>query len=656
MDTASPAVSDLWVSLRPYPGRLNHVLRTMVACTIVMIMSQSLQVPLLALSLITVFFVTQTNVVVTRLTGLLFIIGSTFSILLSLLVLKVTWDTPFLRLLISFALFFVSVFLMRTTKIGVVFYIVAIVAIYTQSLVDIAPGADVLVRGILWVWVAVNYPIAVTLIVNSLLMPAEPEIQLKRAIEKQLADVTSLLSADATSLRRQNTLGQAGRDIQTLYRLLRYKTMRDKHSVQKATHYLSVITTVSELRTASCHLPASFEGADVLKDAETLREALKQLKLTLLGGASDGQTEALILHSAEPAFAAMAGIISAYDRNMSVESKENPCSPSPATPFLVKDAFSNGHYAFFSLKTLLSAVICYLFYTATDWSGIHTIMLSCLVVAQPGLGNTQRKIILRLVGAAAGSLFALVSIVYLTPRIDTLFGLLCVVLPVLALSSWISAGPENVSYAGVQIMFTFALATLETFGPVTGLTEVRDRIVGIILGIIVAGLIHTLIRPEREGGVMLQHLGALFDEARGWPGSTASHHQTRQKVATGLAECEDIAARVALEPTWFSAEGSHDQLHQHALSILNAVKNIIFYIDRLSFEKEHLANKESASEFISAIQGNMDRISGVLNGRPVSDYAVYYPVPASELPEAFREAARGLEDSQRHFFSIMQSL
>lgn len=656
MDTASPAVSDLWVSLRPYPGRLNHVLRTMVACTIVMIMSQSLQVPLLALSLITVFFVTQTNVVVTRLTGLLFIIGSTFSILLSLLVLKVTWDTPFLRLLISFALFFVSVFLMRTTKIGVVFYIVAIVAIYTQSLVDIAPGADVLVRGILWVWVAVNYPIAVTLIVNSLLMPAEPEIQLKRAIEKQLADVTSLLSADATSLRRQNTLGQAGRDIQTLYRLLRYKTMRDKHSVQKATHYLSVITTVSELRTASCHLPASFEGADVLKDAETLLEALKQLKLTLLSGASDGQTEALIMHSAEPAFAAMAGIISAYDRNMSVESKENPCSPSPATPFLVKDAFSNGHYAFFSLKTLLSAVICYLFYTATDWSGIHTIMLSCLVVAQPGLGNTQRKIILRLVGAAAGSLFALVSIVYLTPRIDTLFGLLCVVLPVLALSSWISAGPENVSYAGVQIMFTFALATLETFGPVTGLTEVRDRIVGIILGIIVAGLIHTLIRPEREGGVMLQHLGALFNEARGWPGSTASHHQTRQKVATGLAECEDIAARVALEPTWFSAEGSHDQLHQHALSILNAVKSIIFYIDRLSFEKEHLTNKEPASEFISAIQGNMDRISGVLNGRPVSDYAVYYPVPASELPEAFREAARGLEDSQRHFFSIMQSL
>ena len=137
-------------------------------------------------------------------------------------------------------------------------------------------------------------------------------------------------------------------------------------------------------------------------------------------------------------------------------------------------------------------------------------MLSCLIVSQPGLGNTQRKIILRLIGAAIGSVFALVAIVYLTPRVDSIFGLLCIVLPVLALSSWISVGAENVSYAGIQIMFTFAMATLETFGPVTELTEVRDRIVGIILGIIVAGLIHTLIRPEREGGIILQKISILF--------------------------------------------------------------------------------------------------------------------------------------------------
>lgn len=655
MNTSSTAVREFWVAMRPYPGRMNHVFRALVASTIVMIVSQSLQVPLLALSLITVFFVTQTNVVVTRLTGVMFIVGSTLSILLSLLVLKVTWNTPFLRILISFAIFFFSVFLMRTTKIGVVFFIVAIVSIYTQSIVDIAPDAGIVVRGVLWVWVAVNYPIAVTLIINSLLMPVEPENQLKRAIEKQLCDVIDLLSPGSILLRKQNSLSQAGRVIQTLYRLLRYKTMRDKEAEGKTTHYLDDIALISELRTASCHLPVQLEGKDVLLDIQTLREALKQIKVAIVDSKSGWYAEPIELHSSEPALHIMAGIISAYNKKPTAGSIPGRLSlPAPVqkTGFLVKDAFSNAQYVFFSLKTLLSAALCYLFYTATDWPGIHTIMLSCLIVAQPGLGNTQRKIILRLVGASIGSVFALVTIVYLTPRVDTIFGLLCIVLPVLAFSSWISAGEENVSYAGVQIMFTFALATLEAYGPVTELTEVRDRIVGIILGIIVAGVIHTLIRPEREGGVMLQNLGILFDEASGWLYSSTQHHEARPKIAMGLAECEDLAARVAIEPSWFSAEGAHDQMHQRALSILNALKNIIYYIDRLSFEKEQLENKRLADEFVIGLQENMDRISSILHGDKLKDGNVHYPIPDSGLPESFREVAKGLEESQRHFFNI----
>ena len=656
MDTPSPAIRDIWIAMRPYPGRINHVFRALIASTIVVIVSQSLQVPWLALSLITVFFVTQTNVVVTRLTGMLFIVGSTLSILLSLLVLKVTWNTPFLRILISCAVFFISVFMMRTTKIGVVFFIVAIVSIYTQSLVNIAPDAEFLVRTILWVWVAVNYSIVVTLIINSLLIPVEPENQLKRATEKQLDDVIVLLSPSSVLLRKKNSLSQAGRTMQTLYRLLRYKTMRDKDAEETTLHYLDVISLISELLTASFHLPEQLDGDDVLLDTQILRGALKHLKVTIADSKSGWDMEPIELHSSEPALHLMAGIISAYNKNTAAGGNTRTSSlPAllPQTGFLVKDAFSNPQYVFFSLKTLLSAAICYLFYTATDWSGIHTIMLSCLIVSQPGLGNTQRKIILRLIGAAIGSVFALVAIVYLTPRVDSIFGLLCIVLPVLALSSWISVGAENVSYAGIQIMFTFAMATLETFGPVTELTEVRDRIVGIILGIIVAGLIHTLIRPEREGGIILQKISILFNEASGWLYSATRHHEARQKVVMGLAECEDIAARVAIEPNWFNSEGTHDQIHHRIHSVLNAIKNVMYHIDRLSFEKEQLEKEDVANEFIMALQENMDRISSILNGHKLKDDHIYYPTPDSRLPDSFREAARGLEESQRHFFSIM---
>lgn len=127
-------------------------------------------------------------------------------------------------------------------------------------------------------------------------------------------------------------------------------------------------------------------------------------------------------------------------------------------------------------------------------------------------------------------------------------------------------------------------------------------------------------------------------------------------MVTGLADCEDIASRVAIEPTWFSAEGSHDQLHQKSLEILNAIKYVIFYMDRISFETERLTSKELANEFITAIQGNMDRISNMLNGRPLNNDPIHYPVIDELLPDSFRDTAKGLEDSQKHFFSITSAL
>ncbi|MCV4871775.1 FUSC family protein, partial [Escherichia coli] len=52
-------------------------------------------------------------------------------------------------------------------------------------------------------------------------------------------------------------------------------------------------------------------------------------------------------------------------------------------PLLAPDAWRNPAYLHFALKTLLATLICYVFYTAADWQGLHTIMLSSVLVAQP---------------------------------------------------------------------------------------------------------------------------------------------------------------------------------------------------------------------------------------------------------------------------------
>lgn len=122
--------------LTPYPGRINLMLRSVLACAIVIVTSMTLQVPALAVSILCVLFVTQSNVVVTRMIGVLFMIGSTLAIGLSIVLLKFTFDYPLIRIVSASVLFFVCVYLMRVLKIGPMFYLCALVVIYVQSFVD----------------------------------------------------------------------------------------------------------------------------------------------------------------------------------------------------------------------------------------------------------------------------------------------------------------------------------------------------------------------------------------------------------------------------------------------------------------------------------------------------------------------------------------
>ncbi|WP_175912761.1 FUSC family protein, partial [Burkholderia sp. BCC1640] len=115
---------------------------------------------------------------------------------------------------------------------------------------------------------------------------------------------------------------------------------------------------------------------------------------------------------------------------------------------LVPDAVTNPVYAQFALKTLMAAMCSYVFYVATDWQGIHTMMLTCLIVAQPSLGASAQRAVLRIGGAAVGSVLALAMVVWVMPHLDGIVGLLMMTLPVIAVAAWVSAGSERISYAG----------------------------------------------------------------------------------------------------------------------------------------------------------------------------------------------------------------
>lgn len=177
----------------------------------------------------------------------------------SILLLKFTFDYPLVRIVVASVLFFGSVYLMRVLKIGVVFFIVAIVIIYVQTFVDQTDQAELLIRAVLWVWVAVNYPIALTLVINSLLLPAEPARQLKEEIERQLTAVDACLThvIDGGPAPAPITLQDVQKGAMTLQKLLKFATMRDTRYRDTQAWHLASIATVTRLYLGAKDLSAN---------------------------------------------------------------------------------------------------------------------------------------------------------------------------------------------------------------------------------------------------------------------------------------------------------------------------------------------------------------------------------------------------------------
>ncbi|EJM51668.1 FUSC family protein [Pseudomonas sp. GM48] len=575
------------VQLSPFPGRGNALLRNVLACALVIILSMSLEVPLLALSLIIVFFVSQSNLMLTRMVGILFMVSATIAVGIAILLLKFTYGYPLLRILCASVVFLISMFAMRATRLGPLFFVVAIVTIYVQSLVDLNTQPELLLRACLWVWMAVVYPILVTLLVNTLLLPKEPQRQLRETMRRQLAQVEIRLAALGEGHPDTTRIGavEVQQGLLSLHKLLKYASMRGSVKGSREIDQLALITCVSRLYAAAAALVSKGNDTEALA-------ALRQ-DCAALAAAIDNDTllQPRVLHSGAlqrllvpPALEEMRDAL----RALAVTDHATPSSaPTTKEPLLVRDAFSNPNYLLFAFKTWLATLICYVFYTGVDWPGIHTVMLTCVIVALPSLGASTQKGLLRIGGCLVGSALTLLCIVFVVPHIETLVGLLAMSLPVIALGAWVAAGSERISYAGLQIMFCFALALLEQFGPSIDLTEIRDRLVGILLGVLVSTLVHGVLWPESEGdglrrrlAEVLHGIAALLRSPALEPGETSDRlHGQSLRSWSQLAECEAMLARVALEPGWH--QGEHEELTLFTQTLLAKSREILLLTGQL---------------------------------------------------------------------------
>jgi multidrug resistance protein MdtO len=162
-----------------------------------------------------------------------------------------------------------------------------------------------------------------------------------------------------------------------------------------------------------------------------------------------------------------------------------PLEEEKPAPLFLADAFSNPEHVQFALRGTLAAMASYITYTAIAWPGLSTSVATCFITALSTIGSSRQKQFLRLSGAVIGGfVFGMGAQVFVLPYLNSIFGFTLLFGVVTAISAWIATASARLSYLGVQLALAFYLINLQEFAIQTSLAIARDRVVGVLLGLV----------------------------------------------------------------------------------------------------------------------------------------------------------------------------
>ncbi len=625
--------------LAPTPGRLNATVRIVVATTIVLVTSMTLEVPSIALSLFIVLFLTKQNSVFTAIVGVLGIVAVTLAVALTILIFRSTIDYPLLRLAAMALVFFLGMYAFRVFALGPAGFIVAIVVLVSQAYVDLFPGPEPIVRAVLWVWVVIVYPAAITVGVNLLLLPADPEPILRREAAARLRAVARVLRAPHGTEEARNAAkalaGFATVGSAPLLKLLRFAEIRESAVRPLRAERTAKILLLERLVESAALLPDLGVEPSPAQCARLQRvaAACESLAVSVIRDVRLGPLPPFPNLPEDVAPSALTAVL----REIELVACELPVAERPAADqpaesrrLFVPDAFTDPRYAQFALKVTLAAMFCYVAYTAVDWSGIHTCMITCAIVALGSAGATIHKATLRIVGCAIGGAAALVSIVFLIPHMTSIVPLALLVAAVTAPAAWIATGSERTAYMGVQIAFAFYLAVLQGYAPSTDVTEFRDRIVGIFFGVIVMAVVFSYLWPERAGTGMMQSLvrglRRMAQIGVGRSESRADNRSLRAGAWQALDQVQQMRDLYAFEAEARSARGAETRKRAERLIDLTrrallAQSALVEYRATGDPTVVYSAADEAVATFdraiTEALEGIADRVEDERHAEPV---------------------------------------
>ncbi len=569
-------VAQLRHDLAPFPGRLAQTWRIALVCALTTAVAMTYGIPEASISCYLVFFVMKPDAAASAVLAIAFTILLIIVVPLLFFFTRISLEVPPVRLAIIVVTSLILLYLGSASKLGELGGIIALVIAFVMSLLGMVPFGEAATRALLYAWLMSMTPMAVVMLV-SLTIGRQPLTLLRDTVATRLRVAADALDTPHGEQRQQLREAIWSNQADTGQRLMmlrlfaiarRDETRRLAIALQESYRFLFAAQRVlaagpavddatrqalaANARAAAAAFVAG-EPAPVPQGPATRAAPAQAVTPGLGATAVANPTSTLSTGSdttatppagsdAEPVQdpAALAwGALQA----MAGEPAQPP-DPALPDPFLRSDARSNPMHVRFAIKTTAAAVLCYLAYTALDWQGIHTAMITCYVAALGSVGDTVRKLVLRITGCLIGAALGVGSILFLIPHMTSIGSLMLLVFACTFIAAWVAVGNERVSYAGVQIALAFLLTVLQGFGPSIDMDAASDRIIGILLGNCVMYLMFTHFWPTSVAERLRENLRANVADLAHMARAAMGERGPKETGDPRLALAARIAGRV----------------------------------------------------------------------------------------------------------------
>ena len=615
------------------PGRFPQTMQLWAGCLLVVLISMTFEIPFVAISLAVLFYGIQSNAFYTKFVAILFVVATVLEIGSLFLIYKWSYGYPLVRMVIASLILIGCMFLMRTHKLGLVFFAVAIVAIYGQTFPGMLDYPEIVLRLTLWCIVVGLYPTLLMVLMGVLWFPARAIGQMRSGLCRQLDEAILHLTQPVMPASEK----QLERDALALQKLNVFCMADDTEWKNHCAWWQSCVATVTYLRTTLNRFDALAWPGDAA--VQNLMPELTAAMRSLSAAIRAGEPWRTSWHLTEEQRTAaqrcgLSGVCQALIQLGEMD-PSTPPAPAEKAPSMAADAWTNPTYIRYALKTLLACMICYVFYSGVDWEGIHTCMLTCVIVANPSIGSSYQKMGLRFGGAFLGAVLALLFTLLVMPWLDNIVELLCVLAPIFLIGSWIATSSERSSYIGTQMVVTFALATLENvFGPSYDLVEIRDRAIGILIGTAVSAVIYTFIWPESEARALPQKLaGALSMLAKAirlpytqGGAALSGYLQLRIGCHAAFNASEEMCERVALER--HLPADIREQLVSHSDAVIRQGREMLHAWDKQPDAEHAAAFADALDAYASGLTQNSSitpTLSPAARNNPIAQHISLLP-------------------------------